>query len=127
MRIALAAVAALTLSASPAAAQIWGGPGGNAHATGRAIAEPRLPPPESSAGWTSGVSGDLRKIRESIRNGRESGQLTRREARALRRETARIGSLQNRYGRGGLSVSESSFLAAQVEGLRGKVVAKRSN
>ena len=110
--------APLLLLAVPASAQIWSGPsmagisGGNPRELKVPSVEPR--------------SRETVKIRRDIENGRDAGQLSRREARQLRREGYQIDRLEARYGRNGLSDSERRELAARREMLRSDVVAKRS-
>ncbi|UUL82076.1 hypothetical protein [Sphingomonas qomolangmaensis] len=66
-----------------------------------------------------------RDITESIRDGRRSGQLDRREARSLRRDVRIIGALGDRFDQDGLSPSEAQELAVRTEALRGLAGAKR--
>lgn len=49
---------------------------------------------------------DLRDLRQDISRGRDSGALTRRQARDFRRQAGFIGSLSRRYGRDGTTESE---------------------
>lgn len=72
-----------------------------------------------------GIGRELRDVRGKIREGRESGQLSRREARQLERETRRIGLAARRFGRDGLSASEARFIDARLLALRGAVTAAR--
>lgn len=111
MRIAL--LAALILPALPAAAQIRDPSGGV-----------RWPAPSPAL---PGVARELGQADRSIRDGRESGQLSRREARALRRESRQIATLERRYARGGLSQSERAELESRIAALRSVTGAKRSN
>lgn len=53
---------------------------------------------------------DLRKIDRTIREGRESGRLSKRDAKTLRKERQQIGSLAERYGSDGLSSQEAQEL-----------------
>lgn len=125
MRTALAATLVLLVSASPALAQLSRYSTVNAPSAPRGIAD--KPRSERVIPRTEGFGRDLGRINDSIRNGRDSGQLSRREARALRREGTRIGGLQERWARGGLSASERAALRGQVEALRSRVVIQRSN
>ncbi|WP_423605537.1 hypothetical protein [Sphingomonas sp. MS122] len=109
--VLLAAVAALT--ALPAAAQIRDPSGGV-----------RWPAPSPAL---PGVARELGQADRSIRDGRESGQLSRREARALRRESRQIAVLEERYMRGGLSDSERAELETRIHALRSVTGAKRSS
>ncbi|APR51958.1 hypothetical protein CA223_07010 [Sphingomonas koreensis] len=110
MRIALlAAIAALS---APATAQIRDPSGGVRWPAPR----PALP----------GVARELGQADRNIREGRESGQLSRREARQLRRESRQIAVLEERYARGGLSESERAELESRVAALRSVTGAKRS-
>jgi hypothetical protein len=79
---------------------------------------------DSSLG-APGAGREARDIRRDIRAGRESGQLSRREARHLRREAKRIGLSARRYRQGGLSIGESRELQLRVLALRGRVSAAR--
>lgn len=73
----------------------------------------------------STVGHDLRETRERISNGRDSGQLSKREARALRREAAQISTLADRYARDGLSDSERRELEMRAQVLRDLTAAQR--
>ncbi len=57
-------------------------------------------------------------IDDGIRAGRASGQLSRKEARALRRENGVIGSIGSRYAANGLSQSEARELQTRTEVMR---------
>jgi hypothetical protein len=67
-----------------------------------------------SDGW----QGELRQIDRRIRRARETGELTRREARSLRRQVAMIWSLGNAYAANGFSDSELAALESQTFALR---------
>lgn len=87
----------------------------------------RLPAPlNPTVERSASVSREVRDIRDDIRTGRESGQLSRREARALRREGRRIEAASARYGRDGYSDAEIAMLRSRTEALRSATVAKRS-
>lgn len=111
MRIALIAIVA-ALSATPVIAQIRDPSGGV-----------RWPAPSPAL---PGVARELGQAERSIRDGRASGQLSRREVRALRRESRQIAVLEERYARGGLSESERAELESRVAALRSITGAKRS-
>lgn len=111
MRIAILAVSVM-LSAVPAAAQIRDPSGGI-----------RWPAPSPAL---PGVARELSQADRNIREGRESGQLSRREARALRRESRQIAVLEERYRSGGLSESERAELESRIAALRSVTGAKRS-
>jgi hypothetical protein len=83
-------------------------------------------PPVWSAGRSMGGNTTIDKVRRDIRKGRQSGQLSRAEARGLRRENARIAAFQDRLASDGLSDSERAAVQSRAEGLNGLVVAKRS-
>jgi len=112
--LALAAAA----SAAPAAAQIVGR--NDYGHVGRG--DPFLA--DSSLG-SPGAGREARQIRRDIRAGRESGQLSRGEARQLGREARRLGLSARRYRQGGLSVGESRELQMRVLALRSRVAAAR--
>ena len=77
------------------------------------IGDSRLPGP--------GLGRDLRDIEGRIDRARDSGAITRREARQLRREARLIASLAGRYAQDGLSGSERSELTNRAVYLRGRV------
>jgi len=108
----------LLLIASPASAQFWGGPsGGSVISGGRPVTDqPSIITPRS---------GETDRIRRDIRRGRDSGQLSRRDARNLRVETYQIDRLRSRFGRDGLSDSEAAELATRQQLLREDVLRKR--
>lgn len=99
---------------APAAAQIAGrrdyGPGGQF--------DPFLP--DSSLPGPS-AADEVGHIRKQINRLRDSGVLSRREARQLRREALRIGYTAHRYSRDGLSASERAELRARTAALRATV------
>jgi hypothetical protein len=63
---------------------------------------------------------DLRETRRIIEQRRESGELSRREARHLRREARLISALSERYGADGLSASERQELELRANELRAR-------
>ena len=74
-----------------------------------------------------GYGSQAEHVRDRIKDGRETGQLSRREARSLRREARQIRRLSVRYAHGGWSEGERRELQARVDYLNGMVSAKRSN
>ena len=88
--------------------------------------------PSSGARWPApppalpGVARELGQADRNIRDGRDRGQLTRREAKALRRESRQIAVLERRYARGGLSESERAELESRDAPLRSATGAKRT-
>lgn len=77
------------------------------------IGDSRLPGP--------GIGRELADIRDRIDRARDSGAISRREARMLEREARLIGGLAWRYGRDGLSLSEHNELQARANFLRAEV------
>jgi hypothetical protein len=77
------------------------------------ITDGRLPGP--------GIGRELGDLHDRIDRAREAGTLTRREARAFRREANQIGRLAGRYGRNGLSLAEHQELQTRALALRGLV------
>ena len=69
------------------------------------------------------VAHDLREARETIERRRDNGELTRREARRLRREVRLIDRLQYRYGADGLRPDERAELALRAQELRSRAAA----
>ena len=108
------AFAACLLLASPAAAQI-----AERHrhdpvpASNPFLEDSSLPGP--------GIGREMRDVRGKIHNARESGLISGREARQLRREARTIERLASVYGRDGLSQSERRELDTRTLALRGRV------
>ncbi len=73
-------------------------------------------------------SGDyeLDRAREDIRDGRKSGTLSRKQARALRREADRADAQADRSARDGLSYSEQREIDMQGRALQSLTEAQRS-
>lgn len=115
MRMLVLSIAAMFSLAAPASAQLFGGIVGTPNDEGSR----RIVP------VTIGVGPQLDRIDDSIDEGRDSGQLTRHEARVLRRDSRRIGAMQERFGRDGLSADETAELQARVEVLRAQVNLER--
>jgi hypothetical protein len=69
------------------------------------------------------VAHDLREARETIERRRESGELTRRQARQLRREVRIVSRLQYRYGHDGMRPDERAELALRAQELRSRAAA----
>jgi hypothetical protein len=67
-----------------------------------------------NAGWR----GELREIDRRIRHARENGEISRREARALRRQVTLIWSIGNAYAANGYTDSELYALDSQTFALR---------
>ena len=68
-----------------------------------------------------GVRRDVGDIRKRIERARESGSISKREAKQLKREARLIGALSHRYGRDGMSSSERAELEARAHYLRDAV------
>ncbi|WP_315762232.1 hypothetical protein [Sphingomonas sp. Y38-1Y] len=102
---------AITIVALLLAPQIWDGGG---------RAEPVTAPPASGIGP---ILGDTAR---RVRDGRRSGQITRPQARSLRRDAAVIEDLSDRYAVDGVvSDSEAAELRSRAEAQRGIVDAQR--
>ena len=87
----------------------------------------RLPAPVNpTLGGSTTVAREVRHIRDEIDAGRETGQLSRREARALRGQAGWIRRASTRFGRDGYSYAELTLLQSRIEALRSAVVAKRT-
>jgi hypothetical protein len=67
----------------------------------------------------------LGEARDRIEGGRKRGELTKREARGLRRDAGMIETLADRYGADGLSDSERRELDMRTEVLRTLTAAQR--
>lgn len=112
MRVLMLAGAACLLFAVPASAQIWGGPvpsslGGSF--AGRGIRVPTQP----------------QSARSEIRAGERSGQLTRQEARQLRRIDSANAALAERFAVDGLSDSEIAELNTRAMLLHEEIIRAR--
>ena len=92
---------------------------------GGPIYGPPAPVQRTLPDYDSGVGRDVGQLRSDIDQGRTQRQLSRRQARELRREASEIGMLQERYAAGGLTESERAELRTRVEALRGITTAKR--
>ncbi|NLS26584.1 hypothetical protein S2M10_15680 [Sphingomonas sp. S2M10] len=114
MRILFLASAACLVAAFPASAQIWGGP-----------------VPSSAGGSFAGRGIHLpvqpRTARSEIRAGERSGQLTRKEARQLRRANAVNSAIANRLASDGLSAAEAAELDVRDTLLHEDIVRVRFN
>ena len=71
------------------------------------------------------VAHDLREARRSIERRRETGDLSRREARRLKREVRLIARMAYRYGQDGLSDDERRELGLRANVLRARAEAPR--
>ena len=111
---AASAWAALALAAAPAAAQIVGTPAYDpVPPPARFLPDSRLDGP--------GIGAELRHVRRGIEQARESGLISRREARQLRREARLIGALAHRYASDGLSAAEQGELELRARHLRSAI------
>ena len=113
-RFALPALALLTFAAAPAGAQIAGKRDyGPVPVSSPFLPDSRLPGP--------GIGREVRDLEGRIGRARDSGALSRGDARRLEREARAIGRLARRYGRDGLSPSETAELEARAHYLRDAV------
>jgi hypothetical protein len=134
MRIAPVVLAAALLPALPASAQGLGSPTVSAPRPradnwGGSVTQPR-------GGYRTkrvheghadhGYGRELARIRREIRRAQDKGQITRREERALLRQSGRIGRSGYRASAGGISLSEGGAIRGQIEALRGQVTAART-
>ena len=104
--LSLAAVAALA-AALPAAAQ----PYGNAYGHQRGY---------DQRAWTP-IEVRLERLQDRIQRGVERGQLTRREAQAIRYEFRDLVQRERAYSRNGLTWQERADLDARFERLNARV------
>jgi hypothetical protein len=126
MRVLAIGMVALVVTATPASAQIVGsirGLSGSPSVRGEIR---RAPPADPTVAQSVSVSRSLHDVRNDIDAGRSAGQLTRSEARSLRRESYRIDAMRERFASGGYSAAEVALLNSRAEALRSAVVAKRS-
>jgi hypothetical protein len=101
--------------AAPATAQIVGRPvyGDVPRMDRLGRADSRLPGP--------GIGRDLGDVHDRIDDARESGRISRGEARGYRREARAIGALARRYGADGLSPWEANELEFRARALRSAI------
>jgi hypothetical protein len=71
------------------------------------------------------IGRELRETRDRIDRGRDNGDLSKREARALRREATQIGTLADRYGQDGISEAEHRELEMRTRVLQSQVDIQR--
>jgi hypothetical protein len=85
------------------------------------------PPPTTISRSSSTASGPvIGDVYADIRAGSRYGQLSRKQAKELRREAAEISALETRYAADGLSDAEAAELQTRAEVLRSIINAKRS-
>ncbi len=104
-------------------------PAADAQLTSRsatAAPRPTTPPLIDSRGSGPGTRRDLGDIRDRIEHGRDDGSLSRREARALKRESRLVDTLADRFGEDGLSASEQRELDTRAHILRDQVNVRRT-
>jgi len=103
-----------------------------AHAASQSL--PRIPPGDTRMPGIVNVhvrtdAPEVRReigaARTRIEQGEEAGQLSKREARALRREARQIGRLTERYSRDGLSDAEQRELDMRARALQSFTDARR--
>ena len=87
---------------------------------------PPAPAPKTSRAALPGVGPEVRTIYKDIQDGREDGQLSRKQGKELRREASAIGDLERRFASDGLSESEQAELRNRTEVLRAVTNVKRS-
>ena len=73
------------------------------------------------------IGRDLADARDLIRDGRDGGDLSKKEARALKREARQIDTLAERYSRDGLSDPERRELETRTQLLRAETAARRQS
>jgi hypothetical protein len=113
MRIPVLLAATFAISACPLQAQIWAPPGNGLPKTSYGPVEP-----------TPHVA-TLHKAGEAIRQARRDGELTRSEAKHLRREQRILGAIAERYAADGLTPGEAADLDFRAHVLLDQAQAKR--
>ena len=112
MRVRVLLVATLAFATSPLQAQLWAPPGDG------------LPKPYGPVEPTPHVA-TLQDAGQAIREGRRDGQLTRTEAKQLRREQRILGAIAERYAEDGLTPGEAADLDFRAHVLLEQTQAKR--
>jgi hypothetical protein len=97
---------------------------------GSVITQPRerTPPPAFSGRTSTGpitIGDELDRARRDIRRHRDSGDLSRSEARALRKEADRIDQMAARYREDGFSELERRELDLRTSELRNRTATGR--
>ena len=87
---------------------------------------PNIPQGRAPQSYRIEVARGPSDIRERIRDGRRSGQLSRTDARRARREAGQIDTLSERYGAGGLSDAEARELQTRALVLQDQVDSRRT-
>lgn len=87
---------------------------------------PPPPPARTTPATAPSVTREVERIRSDIKEARASGDLTRRQARELRRETGEIDMLEQRYAQDGLTDAERAELRNRTEVVRAISNAKAS-
>ena len=103
MRNASILIAVGLFGATPVLAQIW--------------APPSVAPPGPAMSGPS-MGSELGRVSHAIHDGRQSGQLSHKEARDLRRERDQIDALESRYSAGGMSDFERAELDTRIRVLQ---------
>ena len=98
------------LAAAPAQAQFWSPPGNGL---------PRTYAPPAPHNET------LHDVRQAIHDGRRDGELSRDDARHLRREQRILSAIAERYASDGLSAGEAADLDFRAHALLDQVQASR--
>jgi hypothetical protein len=111
MRVPLLLAATLAFAACPLHAQIWAPPGNGL--------------PRSDRGFRTGHVETLHDAGQDIRQGRRDGELTRSEAKHLRREQRILGAIAERYAEDGLTPGEAADLDFREHVLLDQAQAKR--
>jgi hypothetical protein len=109
----IGAIGLAMLAAGPALAQ-----SGNSYTGFHTESASRFAPP--------GVAGDIRQIDDGISDGRNSGQLTHKQAKALRRDGRRIEAMQARAEAAGMTAADQAQLERSADALRDQVIAART-
>lgn len=116
----VAIVGVIMLAGGPASAQRW-----STYQTGPIAPSYRIEVPGRNTGRQPSIQRQVDRIDRDIHAGRDSGQLTRREARRLRQENNQIGTLADRYAVGSLSDAEHRELQTRTEVMRSDVNRQR--
>ena len=81
--------------------------------------------PDDGISYGININGTVRQVLSDIDRGRDSGQLSRRQAKQLRADLDEIGRLEQRYAQDGLSDAERTELRNRAEVVRAITNAKR--
>lgn len=89
------------------------------------IAAPPPTAPRTVPALNPGVGREVAQARSAVEAGRETGELSRKQVKQLKRELSYVRTLERRYAQDGLNEQELAELRKRVEVVRAVTNAKR--